>query len=290
MKNKFKMIFAFILGIVISGTVVYASGILARTVTYDNSVSNLKDSNGNDVVDVQTAIDILLDKAENVNGLSKRVCTYVSEGSFGQEGQIGAKYSCDPGDGVLRNFYILAVDTNKVKLIMDRNITQGSSQTIMTWMNAMKYFRTGAGAATKAAWTNVIDVDLPSAQTIANAVGNTSWNMEDKDDKGWFYFDKNGSTYGQTQVANDSNLSNYRWLYNYTRECSAYGCDSATSLGSTEAIGYWTRDIVAQNSDTTCPHRTWFVRRHGYLRNDSVSNDTAYGVRPVITILKSNLY
>lgn len=290
MKNKFKMIFAFILGIVISGTVVYASGILARTVTYDNSVSNLKDSNGNDVVDVQTALDILLDKAENVNGLSKRVCTYVSEGSFGEEGQIGAKYSCDPGDGVLRNFYILAVDTNKVKLIMDRNITQGSSQTTMTWMDAMKYFRTGAGAATKAAWTNVIDVDLPSAQTIANAVGNTGWNMEDKNSDGWFYLDKNGSTYGQTQVLNASNLSNYRWLYNYTRECSAYGCDASTSLAAGEAYAYWTRDIIAQNSDTTYPHRAWCVNRGGGLYGNPVSYDTDTGVRPVITILKSNLY
>ena len=195
-------------------------------------------------------------------------------------------YECDPGDGVKRNFYVLAVDNNKVKLIMEHNITEGSGTTAMTWMNAMKYFRTGAGASTKSAWTNVDDVDLPMAQDIANAVGNTGWNMEDKNLDGWFYFDKNGSSYGQTQVANTSNLSNFRWLYNYTRECSAYGCDSATSLGSTEAYGYWTRDIVAQQKDST--GRAWCVHSRGDL-TISFSSDTNLGVRPVITVLKSNI-
>ena len=112
--------------------------------------------------------------------------------------------------------------------------------------------------------------------------------MEDKNYEGWFYFDKNGSSYGQTQVANASNLSNYRWLYNYTRECKDYGCDSATSLGSTEAYGYWTRDIVAQQKDST--GRAWIVHRYGSLSLNTVSNDAAHGVRPVITVLKSNLF
>ena len=52
-----------------------------------------------------------------------------------------------------------------------------------------------------------MDIDLPKAQTIANAVGNTGWNMSKQDYNGWFYFDKNGSTYGQIQVANSSKPS-----------------------------------------------------------------------------------
>ena len=178
---------------------------------------------------------------------------------------------------------------------MDRNITQGTNMTTLPWSkkgtsyttDAMTYI---ADNNLKTTWSNVLDVDLPSAQDIANAVGNTSWKVEDKDYIDWFYFDKNNGSYGQTQVANVSNLSAYRWLYNYTRECTDYGCDSATSLGAGEAYGYWTRDVVAQNSDTTYPHRAWRVNRHGFLDFDTVSDDAAYGVRPVITVLKSNLF
>jgi len=259
-------IFFFIIGALIFGSVgVLASTILARDIAYKNT-------------NVEDALDDLYAKAP------KKICELKS----GTANTVSAKYECDPGDGVKRNFYILEVRDKEVKLIMEHNITEGTSTTTMTWNNAMKYFRTGAGASTKSAWTNVVDVDLPIAQDIANAVGNTGWNMEDKNYDGWFYFDKNGSSYGQTQVANTSNLSNFRWLYNYTRGCSAYGCDSATSLGSTEAYGYWTRDIVAQAKDSSV--RVWNVGRFGGLSNDAVSYDTYAGVRPVITVLKGQLY
>ena len=261
-----KYIIGFILGALIFGSVgVLASTILARDISYKNT-------------NVEDALDDLYAKAP------KKICELKS----GTANTVSAKYECDPGDGVKRNFIVLAVDNNKVKLIMEHNITEGSGTTTMTWMDAMKYFRTGAGASTKSAWTNVVDVDLPMAQDIANAVGNTGWNMEDKNYDGSFYFDKNGSSYGQTQVAKASNLSNFRWLYNYTRECSEYGCDSATSLGSTEAYGYWTRDTVAQQKDST--GYAWLVSRHGRLNYTDVSLDTNLGVRPVIIVLKSNLY
>ena len=260
-----------ILMIIICSIVFTVVGVYAAT-TYLASEIAYKDTT------VENALDELYELTP------KKFCELKS----GSEYAIGSKYECDPGDGVKRNFYVLAVDNNKVKLIMEHNITEGSGTTTMKWMDAMKYFRTGAGASTKSAWTNVVDVDLPMAQDIANAVGNTGWNMEDKNYDGWFYFDKNGSSYGQTQVANTSNLSNFRWLYNYTRECSAYGCDSATSLGSTEAYGYWTRDIVAQQKDST--GRAWDVHRRGSLGYNPVSNDADGGVRPVITVLKNNLY
>ena len=268
MKNIKNYLLVFILGgIIFSGISVYATfKAQADEIEYENGVS------------VKDKIDDLYSKASG-----KKICLYVS----GTKGSIGSKYLCDPGDGTKRNFFVLAVDNNKVKLIMEHNITEGSGTSKMTWMNAMKYFRTGAGASTKSAWTNVVDVDLPMAQDIANAVGNTGWNMEDKNYDGWFYFDKNGSSYGQTQVANTSNLSNFRWLYNYTVNCSAYGCDSATSLGSTEAYGYWTRDIVAQQKDTI--GRAWHVNGSGRLYTGAVSDGTYIGVRPVITISANQL-
>ena len=255
-------ILTFILGLIIaSGITVLASTILARDISYKNT-------------NVEDALDDLYAKAP------KKICELKS----GTANTVSAKYECDPGDGVKRNFFVFAVDNNKVKLIMEHNITEGTSTTTMTWMDAMKYFDTGDGASTKASWTNVIDVDLPMAQDIANAVGNTEWNMEDKNSDEWFFIDKNGSSYGQTRVATSSNLSEYRWLYNYTKECN--GCDSATSLGSTEAYGYWTRDIVAQATDSTS--RAWCMGNGGSLYNDVLSSEKR-GVRPVITVLKTQL-
>ena len=42
------------------------------------------------------------------------------------------------------------------------------------------------------------------------------WNMG--------YLDKNGSSFGQIQVANVTNKSAYAWLYDYTYDCEQYGC------------------------------------------------------------------
>lgn len=62
-RNK-KFIFGMVLGLIVSGGVVYASGLLASSITYDNTTSQLKDSQNNNVTDVQTAIDVLYNKAQ----------------------------------------------------------------------------------------------------------------------------------------------------------------------------------------------------------------------------------
>lgn len=60
-RNNLKTIIAFIIGIVIAGTTVYAANIIfaSSDVGYSNVNTGLKDSNGNNVTDVQTAIDEL---------------------------------------------------------------------------------------------------------------------------------------------------------------------------------------------------------------------------------------
>ncbi len=260
MKSNIKLFIGILIGLVISGGVVYATGVLASEISYKNGT-------------VQDALDDLYSAPQ-----VKKFCELKS----GTALTIGSKYECDPGDGTKRNFYVLAVDTNKVKLIMEHNITEGTSATTMTWMNAIKYIDNNLVSS----WINVLDVDLPSAQDIANAVGNTSWKIEDKNASGWFYLDSKNEIYGQTQVASASNLSNFAWLYNYTRECSAYGCDASTSLSASEAYGYWAKEIVSQASDSKS--RAWRIYTYGHLDN-SPTNLTDNGVRPVITVLKSNL-
>ena len=227
-----------------------------------------------------TTVESALDELYNLT--PKKFCELKS----GSEYAIGSKYECDPGDGVKRNFYVLRVNNNQVELIMEHNITEGSSTTTMSWTDAMKYFNTGTGASIKSSWKNILDIDLPDTQTIADAVGNTNWRVEDKN-KDWFYFDSNNGVYGQTQVANSTNLSNYRWLFNYTRECSSKGCDPSTSLGSTEAYGYWTKNIIVQDQDNNV--YAWLGNRNGFIYKDYITQTANNGVRPVITVLKNNL-
>lgn len=59
LKNK---LFIFFLGVILSGTVVYAAIYRAQDISYDNTNSNLVDDNNN-VTNVQDAIDVLYDKA-----------------------------------------------------------------------------------------------------------------------------------------------------------------------------------------------------------------------------------
>ena len=250
--------------IVVTALIFIGIGVFA-TVSYQ--ASEIGYANGS----VKDAIDDLYTKTP------KKFCELKS----GTANTIGSKYECDPGDSVKRNFYVLSVRSNSIDLIMERNITEGSGTSKMTWMNAMTYIDDNN---LKSSWNNVIDIDLPMAQDIANAVGNTSWKVGTKNYNDWFYFDNKA----QTLSVNATNLSNYSWLYNYTRECSNYGCDASTSLGSTEAYGYWTRDIVAQQLDTT--GRAWFVHRYSGISSIPVTDNSNYGVRLVITVLKSNLY
>jgi len=280
-KNNLKTILAFIIGIVISGGVVYASSILASTINYDNSRSGLKDNNDNDVEDVQTAIDVLYDKAINTSGVTKKVCKYISEGSFGQEEQIGAKYECDPGDGVKRNFYILEANNNKVDLIMENNIsdTVGTLRTT-TWKDAMKFFRTGAGASIKESWTNVIDIDLPKAQAIVDATERTNW-LVGENTATWWCFGSKAQDSQSSPYCNSTTNAPYAWLFNHLTDCTLTGC--TTDSGAT-AYGYWTRDLIYNTTNA------WCVHGRGTLTRNTVTDDTYYGIRPVITVLKSNLY
>lgn len=267
LKNNIKLIVGIVIGLIISGVSVYA----AILITADK-VSYLDGT-------VEDALDELYKKAEKITEI-KKFCELKS----GKSETVGAKYECDLGDGVKRNFFILAINNdNSVNLIMEQNITQGTSKTTMSWNDAMKYFSDGEGVIYKNSWINVIDLDLPKAQDIANAVGRSNWKAVDSGSTWWCFGSKTQDSQSFPNC-NESTNSEYNWLYNYTRECIGSGCDASASLDSTEAYGYWTRDLTPNSANA------WDVDRVGNLGSDAASNAARYGVRPVITILKSNLY
>ena len=263
-----KYILGLLTGIIIVGSIsVVAYQMNATQITYEP-----KDSSWN-VNNVKSAIDDI-----KKNGVMKAVCKLKS----GEALTIGSKYECNPnGDGTTKyNFYVLRVDTDTVKLIMERNITDtvGSART-MDWQSAMNFFRNGAGK--NLGWKT--QVELPKAQDIADAVGNTGWDLQDKDYNGWFCLatktqDHSGSPYCDNQSAKN-------YLYDYTRECSSWGCSN--SLDSNYAYGYWMSDIISKQLDTTS--RAWRVIMRGSLYRDVITSTANNGVRPIITINKNQI-
>ena len=226
---------------------------------------------------VDGALNELYQKAASINLEGKKVCKLIDE-TYGSYLGIGSKYECEVATGVKKNFYILKNNGREVTLIMERNITEGTNTTTMTWNNAMKYVDNNNLRTT---WTNVLDVDLPKAQAIANAVGNTNWYAGDNN-AWWCLETKQKDTSSLPYCYNNDGDLETLWLWDYTRECTSWHCQH--SLGTTEAYGYWTRDLISNTVNA------WYVDKIGILNYDPVSNSTLNGVRPVITVLQSNLY
>ena len=282
---KFKIIFI-VLGVIIlcSGTA-FAFSILAPDVGFTP-----KDSEW-DVDNVKTAIDDLYDKVNSV--AFKKFCTYVSNTYSKNKNDrlsVGTKYECDPGDGVNRYFYILSVNNdNTLDLLMDFTLERGTSYKTMNFHNAMNYFTNssiaeGHGVAIKNSWVNVLNVDLPKAQAILDVLkpGTYITNMTVSN---WFCFKSGKQDYGSSQnyCATTSSTYEFSWLFNNTRACVSYGCES--NGGSDTAYSYWTRDMTKDSE----PTHAWIVANIGAYFGTPITITTDEGVRPVITVFKSNL-
>ena len=89
-KNNTKVLFAFIIGSILSVTTVYGATILFNSdeVGYDNSYTGFKDSNNEDVDNVQTALDELYTKASTCS--IRNICPV---GMKRVEG-VNGEYSC----------------------------------------------------------------------------------------------------------------------------------------------------------------------------------------------------
>ena len=268
-------VFAFILGAIIFGSigVVSAYTIFADNIGYTPKDSTWKKSNGEDITNVKDAIDELYNKA-NTNNLNT-VCIRLS----GTKETVGAKYVCNPGDGIYRTFYVLKVNDDTVDLIMDRNITDTLGENVtISFEDANSFFEEGhPGYATKTSWTGVISVNLPNAQDIATAGGISGFDVTTATQNDWSYF-------GVNSKSDTSERRNYNWLYGYTRACYSYDCIESMPDNQNYPYGYWTKNVVIGNSNYA-----WLVNRNGNLSRDFVTDTTIDGVRPVITVSKSNL-
>ena len=254
-------IFIFLLGVLITSGVIYAATTASESISYGNGT-------------VKDALDYLYSAPQ-----IQKICEY-QDSTYGDSNNIysiGTKYKCYVNSNQFYYFYVLAVNNEQVELIMDRNITQNTNQTTMSWANAMKYVKDNN---LKSSWSNVLDINLPSVQDIANAVGNENWNAAANSD--WWCLETKTKDQPSGPKYCLNNTTTKLWLWDNTRECQDWGCSN--NLGSTEAYGYWTRDAITGTSNA------WIVNGLAQIGYDATSNTSNRGVRPVITVLKSNLY
>ena len=121
---------------------------------------------------------------------------------------------------------------------------------------------------------------LITAQEVATITGNTTW--DEKTASNLYYLDTNASTSNNTCKSGNTTGCQYGWLYDRTNtNCKTYGC---LNNSDQTAYGYWIASSRADNSSST-----WSVSFIGSVGNFSVDSDSNFGVRPVITISKSQL-
>ncbi len=126
-------------------------------------------------------------------------------------------------------------------------------------------------------WNSDLNPRLITANEIAKITGNTGWDSN-KENQPWFCFDTNKPD-ATNWCSKAQGTSKYAWLFDYTRECTSYGCNKADS----STWGYWTSTRKIDSSTSA-----WLVNRVGDLTDGNVA-DTFGGIRPVITISKSNI-
>lgn len=259
-KKNLKILIAFLCGVLITCGIVYAATTRAEDISYKTGT-------------VKDALDDLY-SAPTIN----KFCQYQNStyGDSNNHYSVGTKYKCYVNSNQFYYFYILSVNNEQVELIMDRNITQNTSTPTPNYSTAMKYIENND---LKSSWTNVLDIDLPNVQTLANAAGRSSWKAVDSGSTWWCFASKKQDSQS-SPYCNTEQAQAYNWLYDYTASCN--GCTN--SLDSPEAAGYWTKELIYNST------YAWGVENRGGLGNRVVSNTSNYGVRLVITVLKSNLY
>mgnify|MGYP004493493015 CR=1 FL=1 len=122
---------------------------------------------------------------------------------------------------------------------------------------------------------------LITAQEVAQITGNTTW--DERTASSYYYLDSKTTTISTTCTSGNTTGCKYGWLYDRTsKNCTTYGC---LNNSDQETYSYWTASSYADNSDYA-----WHVHFYANVFLGSVVRlDSRRGVRPVITILKSNL-
>ena len=175
------------------------------------------------------------------------------------------------------------INANGPKEVLDqlKNDTDGWKGTI----TPTNYTMDQTGQTSNAKYTidySSYKARLITAQELAQITGNTPWDEKVAVNSNWYYFDSKTTTASTTCTDGNITECSYRWLYDRTNNnCTKYGC---LNNSDKETYGYWTASSRAANSNYA-----WRVNYNGNVISLNVDNNNRNGIRPVITISKSQL-
>ena len=252
-------------------------GVSVKGSTPDNGNIEIKNSS-------VKSYDIGIDGYEVNNGEVKKVSTtksfkngtavYYNPETENKCSKEEAKSTTGTKSGCMKWYVFNDKEGNAtVNVILDHNTTAGVAWNLTGNNSEMKEVKKALENDTKD-WKNT--ARLITANEVAKITGYTSWGTNITGYP-WFCFDTNQPD-TTNECAKAQGTSEYAWLFDYTKECTSYGCNVSDS----STWGYWTSTQYVNSI------HVWFVARNGHLDVNSASS-TGHGVRPVITISKSNI-
>ena len=162
-----------------------------------------------------------------------------------------------------------------VNVILDHNTTACVAYNSTGINSEMKELKKALENDTKD-WKNT--ARLITANEVAKITKHPTFDAT-QTGQSWFCFDTNKLD-NTNYCAKVQGTSKYAWLFDYTNDCTSYGCKTPDS----STRGYWTSTIKIDGSTDA-----WRIHRAGFMWCYSVENIEESGVRPVITISKSNI-
>ena len=230
---------------------------------YDIGIDGYAVSNG-EVEKVSTTKKFENGTAVYYNPVSGKKCTGYTETNSTKETKSGCMkwYVFNDKEG-----------NATVNVIVDHNTTAEVAWNLTGNNSEMKEVKIKLENDTKD-WKNT--ARLITASEIAKITGNTGFDTSKNQD--WFCLDTNKPDTANW-CAKSQGTSEYDWLFDYTYDCTNYGCN----ISDSNTWGYWTSSPDKGNSAYA-----WRVRWNGNLLNGVVGS-TDFGIRPVITISKSNI-
>ena len=163
-----------------------------------------------------------------------------------------------------------------VNVILDHNTTTRVAWNLTGSNSEMKEAKEALKTDTSN-WKSDLNPRLITANEVAKITKHPTFDAS-KENQDWFCLDTNKPD-TTNWCSKAQGTSKYAWLFDYTCDCTSYGCNKADS--STQ--GYWTSTPKKDVSTIA-----WLVDIYGALRFDYVGF-TDRGIRPVITISKSNV-
>ncbi len=173
-------------------------------------------------------------------------------------------------------WYVIADNGDSVDIFLDHNasglLAYDTSGTYKEYANA-SIKSTVDALVSSDGWK--VTPRLITAEEIVAITENTEWiNAKTQN---FVFGSKSGTLYNYMNDEQKARHRSFKWLFEYTN-CGNSGCSNIDN----NTYGYWTSSPVSDDST-----RAWSVASTGMLTSWVVSNDSTFGIRPVITVPKS---